>query len=189
MKLSSHRKAYTTETPGRNTIQGRGAFRGQKRRRRPSPSTKSTVPVCTHCTKRGHSDDKCYSKHPELAPKRAQTPGASACVTEVLITETPTLITQAIQDEDAVQAFSTGTRIAPTQWICDTACDTHMISSPDYFIANTARPHATSIRTALNTKNVLDAKRCADGRRMWLGCVGDETSGEFSSKETQEPIR
>ncbi|KAI3093837.1 hypothetical protein CBS147333_10068 [Penicillium roqueforti] len=65
-----------------------------------------------------------------------------------------TAIMEAIPVRVPLKAFATKTRNAIKDWACDTACDDFMITSPNDFMAGTAKPYKALVTTALDTKVV-----------------------------------
>ncbi|KAF4772601.1 hypothetical protein HAV15_012150 [Penicillium sp. str.  len=97
---------------------------------------------CEHCNKPGHKKEDCYLLYPEKKPKRDK-------VTDSYVTKVTTL------PQAAIQAFATETSMPPIDhWVCDTASDDHMISSPHYFIPGSVSPITTRISTATSDRSV-----------------------------------
>lgn len=109
-----------------------------------------TVPTCSYCSKRGHTDEKCYKKHPELRPTTTKSHATST----MEYVNPATAIMEAIPVRVPLKAFATKTRNAIKDWACDTACDDFMITSPNHFMAGTAKPYKALVTTALDTKVV-----------------------------------
>lgn len=103
---------------------------------------------CDHCNKPGHKKESCYFLYPEKRPEKAKV--TDSYVTQAIHHSPPRKMPQAV-----IQALATETSMPPIdRWICDTASDDHMISSPHYFIPGTVSPITTRISTATSERSV-----------------------------------
>ena len=119
------------------------------------PSTRTnatgTSRKCEHCGITGHTQSDCWRKHPEKKPAHRRTDDQTkAAATETAKSDTMVTKTEIILPTTIVLATRATSPI--TEWVVDTACDDHMISSPDYFIPGTARKLDLMVHMAMTSK-------------------------------------
>ena len=107
-------------------------------RGRQDSAGQSTKPKCKHCSKAGHTEDKCWKLHPELKPLKdssAQKPSENYATSTIL---------------------SNFSRKMPSinTWVCDTASDDYIISSPHFFVPGSAKEKRLTLRMAISSKEI-----------------------------------
>jgi hypothetical protein len=75
----------------------------------PTGTTSSSV-KCRHCKKKGHKEDKCWIKHPELRPKKAEDAGKQNDSQFAM---------------SAAAATTKRSKVDPTKWFLDSAASEH----------------------------------------------------------------
>lgn len=83
-----------------------------------SQSNRPTRPICTHCRKKGHREEGCWKKHPQLAPK-----GKNRAI------EDPKEHVYLAEEAIALPTFATG----PGEWYLDSGATRHISAYREAF--------------------------------------------------------
>ena len=109
-----------------------------------------TIKKCTYCSLRGHLEDRCYKKHPELRPNRV-----SSTSTGSSLSEEQAVVTSATNSDIALVSKS-----STTDFILDSGATTHICHDKSLF--NFLKPDKSTIKWGNNKDALLKAQGIGD---------------------------